>query len=75
VPYPIDTLDLAPFKVDYSHTDEALIEVALLPKENAGVKPHIFSLLLKKVGTKNNEHWVVDLWTPRGSPLLPLAGT
>ena len=71
IPYPIETLDVAPFKVDYSYTDEALIEVALLPKENSGVKPQLFSLVLKKIGTKNDKHWVVDLWTPRGSPLIP----
>ncbi len=71
IPYPIDRLDVAPFKVDYSYTDEALIEVALLPKEDAGVKPQLFSLVLKKIGAKNDKHWVVDLWTPRGSPLIP----
>ncbi len=71
VPYPIGSLEVAPFKVDYSYTNEALIEVALLPKASAGVKPQLFSLVLKKIGPGSKAHWVVDLWTPRGSALLP----
>jgi hypothetical protein len=71
IPYPVESLSFAPFKVDYAYTDEALIEVALLPKEGVAVKPQIFSLVLKKVGPNGGKHWVVDLWTPRGSPLVP----
>ena len=35
VPYPIEKLDVAPYKVDASYTRSALIEVALLPRRNA----------------------------------------
>ena len=36
VPYPIDELDVAPYKVDESYTTRALLEVALLPREGSG---------------------------------------
>ena len=33
VPYPLDLLAVAPFKVDASYVDSAIIEIALLPEE------------------------------------------
>lgn len=32
IPFPLDKLDFAPFKVDYAHPDDVLMEVALLAK-------------------------------------------
>jgi hypothetical protein len=74
IPYPIESLRLAPFKLDYSHTTDALLEVALLPKDGVGVKAQIFFLGLKKVGAAGKEHWVVDSWVPKGSALVPTGG-
>jgi hypothetical protein len=71
VPYPISELDIAPYKVDYSFTDSATLEVALLPKAGSKVKPQIFFLGLIKVGKGPSAHWVVDNWVPRGSPVVP----
>jgi hypothetical protein len=71
VPYPIQSLRLAPFKIDYSHKSDALIEIALLPKKGAGVKSQIFYLTLKKVGSGAKSHWVVDGWVPKGSTFVP----
>jgi hypothetical protein len=71
VPYPIDVLDVAPYKIDESYVDSALLEVALLPKEGADIKSQIFFLGLKKVGKGENAHWLVDNWVPRGSALIP----
>ncbi len=71
IPYPIESLRLAPFKIDYAHTTDALLEVALLPKEGSAVKPQIFFLGLKKVGAGGKAHWIVDSWVPRGSALVP----
>ena len=65
MPYPVDTLEVAPFKIDYSYSNEALIQVALIPKAGAGIKPPALLLVLKKLGQNGNEHWVVDLWAPR----------
>lgn len=71
VPYPINKLDVAPYKIDESFAKSALLEVALLPTENAGVRSQVFFLGLAKVGTGENAHWVVDNWVPRGSALIP----
>jgi hypothetical protein len=71
VPYPIDQLEVAPYKIDESFVDSALLEVALLPKEGAGVRSQIFFLGLKKVGKGENARWLVDNWVPRGSALTP----
>jgi hypothetical protein len=72
VPYPISSLQYAPFKLDYSTRNEALIEVAMLPKAGATIKPQIFYLQLKRIpGAGGTRHWVVDNWMPRGSALVP----
>ena len=71
IPYPIQSLRLAPFKIDYSHKSDALIELALLPRQGAGVKSQIFYLTLKKIGPAGKEHWVVDGWVPKGSTFVP----
>lgn len=71
IPYPIQSLRLAPFKIDESHKSDALIEVALLPKQGVGVKSQIFYLTLKKMGTAGKKRWVVDGWVPKGSTFVP----
>jgi len=71
VPYPREAIKLAPMKIDYSYPSEAMLEVALLPKDGFKIKPQIFFLGLIKVGKGANKHWVVDSWVPRGGPALP----
>ncbi len=71
VPYPIDRLDVAPFKVDESFTNSALIEIVLIPKPGAGVRSQDFFLQLVKVGKGSNAHWVVDNWVPRAGAVVP----
>jgi hypothetical protein len=71
VPFPIDKLDTAPYKVDYSYTDSAMIEIALLPKKGSGVRSQLFMLILKKLGKGKAAHWVVDYWVPRSVPVVP----
>ncbi len=72
VPYPIKSLATARFKVDYSYRNEAVLEVALLPKEGAKIKPQIFVLGLKRVpGPGGTRHWVIDNWVPRSATLVP----
>ena len=70
VPYPIDELEVAPYKVDESYTTRALLEVALLPRKvrrsRAGVLPRA-----RKLGTGERAHWVVDNWVPRASAVVP----
>jgi hypothetical protein len=71
VPYPINELEVAPYKIDESYTKSALLEVALLPRKGSEVRAQIFFLELIKVGTGTKAHWVVDNWVPRASVVLP----
>jgi hypothetical protein len=67
IPYPVDQLDFAPMKVDFSYANTAQIEIALLPKASAKIRPQLFIADLKKI----NGRWVVDGWVPRSSPPVP----
>ncbi len=69
VPYPLDELDIAPMKIDYSYANEALIQVALLPKTGAKIKPQLFYMTLERIGKP--KHWVVNSWVPKGEPPVP----
>ena len=71
VPYPIDKLDVAPYKVDEAYETSALIEVALLPRKGSGVRAQVFFLGLVKVGSGPRTRWVVDNWVPRASAVVP----
>jgi hypothetical protein len=71
VPYPIDQLDIAPYKVDESYERSALLEVALLPRKGAGVRAQVFFLGLVKLGAGKNARWVVDNWVPRAAAVTP----
>lgn len=71
VPYPTDQIDIAPMKIDYSYADKALLEVALLPKKGASVKPQIFFIGLQAFGQGRSRRWLVSYWAPRGSVALP----
>lgn len=68
--YPADAIDTATFKIDTSTAEEAVLEVALVPKEGADVKPQIFFIGLKKVDGR----WLVNYWAPRGAVSLPTQG-
>ena len=61
IPFPVDKVSIAPMKVDYSHKNQALIEVALLTKPGSGVKSQLFLMQLNKIHGK----WVVNSWVPR----------
>jgi hypothetical protein len=67
--YPADAIDTATFKIDESYANEAVLEVALLPKKNATVKPQIFYIGLKKLNGK----WLVYYWAPRAAIPVPVA--
>lgn len=72
VPYPAHAIDVAPFRIDYSYAREALIEVMLLPKAKAKIRPTDFYLGARKVGKGSNAHWVVTSWVPHVSPMVPI---
>ena len=67
--YPAKAIETATFKVDESYPDEAILEVALLPKDSSRVKPQIFFIGLKKAG----DRWRVNYWVPRAAPAVPSA--
>lgn len=71
VPYPADAIDYAPFKIDYSFKNRALIEVALLPKKGYKIKGQLFFLGLERIGKGGHRRWVVNSWVPRSSPRIP----
>ena len=71
--YPADKLDAATFKVDESYQNEAILEVALLPKKGIDIKPQIFFIGLKKVGKGSSAEWKVNYWVPRAPPAIPNA--
>jgi hypothetical protein len=65
--YPAKAIETATFKIDESYPGEAILEVALLPKESSKVKPQIFFIGLKKAG----KLWQVSYWVPRAAPAVP----
>jgi len=67
VPYPVDEVKYAPMKIDFSYPDEAMIEVALLPKKGASVRGLLFQMDL----VKRHGKWLVNAWTPRSMPPVP----
>jgi hypothetical protein len=64
VPFPVDGLEQARFRIDYKQGDTIQLKVALIPKKNAGVDATIFDLGLRKVGSGENARWLVDYWMP-----------
>lgn len=68
--YPADAIETATFSTEISKANEAFLQVALLPKPGAEVKPQVFYIGLKKV----DGEWLVDYWAPRGSAAIPNTG-
>jgi hypothetical protein len=63
VPYPVGD---ARWTFDYSYTDEIGLQVAVFPAAGATVRPMVFDMSLRAVGTGPRRRWLVDSWTPRG---------
>jgi len=71
VPY-LEPMSVTPMKVDYSYKNEALVEVALVPKANAAATTELFWLELKRVGKGSKAHWLVWSWVPNLPPATPI---
>ena len=67
VPYPVDAIDYAPMKIDFSYPSEAQIEVALLPKKGSKIRSQLFIMDL----VKRNGKWLVNGWVPRAATPVP----
>jgi hypothetical protein len=63
VPYPVED---ARWKFDYSYRDEIGLQVAVFPAPGASVRPAVFDMSLRAVGTGAKRRWLVDSWSPRG---------
>lgn len=59
----------ARLKVDAAHARDALLEVAMLSKDERKLKSQYFFLELQKVGRR----WLVSGWVPRAAPKIPAA--
>ncbi len=70
--YPAKEIEQARFKVDESYPDEAILEVALLPK---GPEGEATGLLHRpeEGGKGTAAHWQVNYWVPRAAPQIPTA--
>jgi hypothetical protein len=73
VPYPVSGLDQARFKVNYQQPRELDMDVALIPKKNAGVDATTFQMVLVKRGSGAKAHWYVDYWMPKSTIPVPNA--
>jgi hypothetical protein len=71
VPYPVSEVQQSPFRIDFSYPNEALLEVALLPKAGAKIKPQIFFIGLRRFGKGKNRHWLVNYWGPHNTIAVP----
>jgi hypothetical protein len=67
VPYPVDDIKYAPMKIDYSYPNDAMIEIALLPKAGAKIRSTLFQMEL----VRRNGKWLVNTWTPKVAAPVP----
>ena len=67
VPF-LKPIKLTSLKVDLSSKNYALIELLIVPVKGRG---EIYDMELRKIGTGDKAHWVVDSWVPRAVPTIP----
>jgi hypothetical protein len=71
-PFPESTI--APrLRIDHSYANDALLELALVPKGKSTVQPAVFMIGLHRYGIGSRTRWLVDYWAPRGSSSMPAA--
>ncbi len=71
IPFPVDKLDYAPFKVDYAHSGRRPDGGRAAHQGGLGVKGQTFFINIKKFGKGDKARWLVDNWVPRGSAPIP----
>jgi hypothetical protein len=72
--YPVGNLDVAAFDIEEASPKNAVLLVALLPKEGEKVKPQTFYIGLRSREQGGKKRWLVNYWAPRASvgvPALP----
>ena len=74
IPYPAADVKHVEYTVDYSHPTQAGLEVGLSPTPgHPGTRRLTFYIGFKKLGTGSAAHWVVNYWSPRYHPPVPIA--
>lgn len=63
VPYPVDA---ARWRLEYSYVGEVGLQVYVLPKRGQTLRPMVFTMSLKAVGSGDDRRWLVDSWAPVG---------
>ncbi len=71
--YPSKEISTASFEVDDITPREVYLRVLLLPKETSKVKPQVFDIGLKALGTGTNTSWLVNYWAAKVSIPVPAA--
>lgn len=66
VPYPVGPR--VRMRVDYSHPDDAGLDVLLRPKPGVRIEPQPFVMELRRVGD-DGRRWVVTYWAPKSAGL------
>ena len=69
--YPVGNLDVAAFDIEEASPNNAVLLVALVPKEGEKVKPQTFYIGLKAQKQGGKKRWLVNYWAPRASVAVP----
>jgi hypothetical protein len=72
--YPVGNLDVAAFDIEEASPKNAVLLVALVPKDGEKVKPQTFYIGLKSRQQGGKKRWLVNYWAPRSAlpvPALP----
>ncbi|MEP6893505.1 MAG: hypothetical protein ABI927_06955, partial [Gaiellaceae bacterium] len=73
IPYPAADPEHVQYTIDYSHPTQAGLEVGLNPKAgHAGTRRVTFYIGFRKFGTGSSAHLVVNHWSPRYHPPIPI---
>jgi hypothetical protein len=73
IPYPAADIQHIQYTVDYSHPTQVGLEVGLNPTPgHESTKRLTFYAGFKKIGTGSAAHWVVNYWSPRYHPPIPV---
>ena len=69
--YPSKDISTASFEVDEITPKEIFLRVLLLPKDTANVKPQVFDIGLKTLGSGAKKQWLVNYWAAKVQIQVP----